>query len=151
MFVGSREGSQQALLEYRKCQRFPACNWSIRAVFSGRRLLWMWNAMVKLKMASLLVLLPNQEVPAFSCLYLIDLRRFHFQTSKLCWSSQQSPFLWERCESINYKQENDGTSCLASKSGGNDILGFTIVFRIPRHPLPEKTAGINRADIPCRA
>ena len=53
----------------------------------------MWNAMVKLKMASLLVLLPNQEVPAFSCLYLIDLRRFHFQTSKLCWSSQQSPFL----------------------------------------------------------
>ena len=55
-------------LPNRKCQRFPACNWLIRAIFSRRRLLWMRKAMVKLKMASLPVLLPKQEVPAFSCL-----------------------------------------------------------------------------------
>ena len=52
----------------RKCQRFPACNWLICAVFSGRRFLWMRNTMVKPKMSLLPVLLTKQEVPAFSCL-----------------------------------------------------------------------------------
>ena len=52
----------------RKCQCFPVCNWLIRAIFSGRRFLWMRNAMVKFKMASLPVLLPKQEVSVFSCM-----------------------------------------------------------------------------------
>ena len=52
--------------------------------------------------------------------------------------------MWKRHKSINYRQENAGISCWASKTGSDDILGFTIVFVIPTHPHPEKTATINQ-------
>ena len=52
----------------RKCQHFRACNWLIRAVFSGRGLLGMRNTMVKPEMSSLPVLLARQEVQALFCL-----------------------------------------------------------------------------------
>ena len=52
----------------RKCPHFPACNCLIHTAFSGRGLLGMRNTMVKPKMSLLPVLLPKQEVPAFSCL-----------------------------------------------------------------------------------
>ena len=36
------------------------------------------------------------------------------------------------------------SSILRSKTGSNDILGFTVVFRIPRNSLPVRTAQINQ-------
>ena len=42
--------------------------------------------------------------------------------------------LWTQHKSINYGQENAGASCLVSKTGSDDIWGFTIVFVNPRHP-----------------
>ena len=57
----------------------------------------------------------------------------------------EKPSPWE--SSVNQaitSKKNVGTSCLASKSWSDDISGFIIVFRIPRYPLPEKTAGINQ-------
>ena len=50
----------------------------------------------------------------------------------------------KRRGSINIRQENTGTSCLTSETGSDDIFDFTIVFCIPRNPLPEKTARINQ-------
>ena len=52
--------------------------------------------------------------------------------------------MWKRRKSINYRQENAGTSCLGSKTGSSDIFGFTMVFRIPRSPLPEKAVWIKQ-------
>ena len=45
---------------------------------------------------------------------------------------------------MNYRQENAGTSCSGSKTGGYAIFNFTIAFRIQRNLLPEKTARINQ-------
>ena len=62
----------------------------------------------------------------------------------MCSASRVTPFLWKRYESINNRQENIGTSCLASDTGSEDILLFTIVFYIWRNPRPVKTAQINQ-------
>ena len=52
----------------------------------------------------------------------------------------ETPFLRKRHKSINYGKENAGTPCLSSKKKGSDhIFDFTIVFCIPRNPLPEKS------------
>ena len=63
-----------------------------------------------------------------------------FTTSPFCSVSQETSIQRKRHESINYKQENADTSCLASKTGSDHIFDFTVVFRTPRHPYPEKTA-----------
>ena len=52
--------------------------------------------------------------------------------------------MWKRRKSINYRQENAGTSCLGSKTGSDAIFNFTIAFRIQKNLLPEKTARINQ-------
>ena len=52
--------------------------------------------------------------------------------------------MWKRHQSINDTQENAATSCLSSKTGSDNILGFAIVFHIPRNPLPVKTVQLNQ-------
>ena len=47
-------------------------------------------------------------------------------------------------KSINYRQENAGTSCLGRKTGSDAIFNFTIAFHIQRNLLREKTAQINQ-------
>ena len=45
----------------------------------------------------------------------------------------------KRHKSINYRQENPGTSCLASKTGINNILGFPIMLYTLRNPPMKKS------------
>ena len=53
-----------------------------------------------------------------------------------CSSSQETPFLWKRHE-------------LASKVRGDDILGFTIVFRIPTNGTDQSVTGRKRWHFLC--
>ena len=79
-------------------------------------------------------LLRNHEAPVMLALI--------FGTSPS--SFRHTPILRKQHKSINYGQENAGTSCLASKTGSDDIFDFTIVIGIPNYPLPEKTARIDQ-------
>ena len=45
----------------------------------------------------------------------------------------------DMAQSINCRQENAGTSCLARKTGSEAILNFIIAFRLTRNPYPQKT------------
>ena len=67
-----------------------------------------------------------------------------FSTSPLPSTSRKTSSLRKRRESVNYRQENAGTSCLTSKAGGEVILNFTNMFSIPRNPHPEKY-GMNQS------
>ena len=56
---------------------------------------------------------------------------------------KRPPFSRKRHKSIIYRKENAFISCLASKTGSDDISDFPIIFGSPINPLSEKTAQIN--------
>ena len=60
-----------------------------------------------------------------------------FLASPWCSASRGALSLRKQCESINCRRENEGTSCLTSKTGSEVILSVTTVFSIPRNPHPE--------------
>ena len=131
-------------LPNRKCQPFPAYYWLIHAVFllrgfSGCRTLW-----CNRKCCHFLFYSPNRKCQHFPACNWLLWAVSQFNPSPLCSSSLKTPFLRKRHKSINYGQENAGTSCVASKTGSDDILDFNIVFPIPGNPLHEKTTRINQ-------
>ena len=73
-------------------------------------------------------LLRNHEAPVMLALI--------FGTSPS--SFRHTPILRKQHESINYGQENAGTSCSASITGSDDVSDFTIMFCIPRNPFLRK-------------
>ena len=75
------------------------------------------------KMLSIPVLLDKQEVPAFSCLSLIDWCRFHILNFTTLFLIPRNPLPVKTPQiHVNYRQENACISCLASKEGSGDTL-----------------------------
>ena len=70
-----------------------------------------------------------------------------FLTSPLPSAPRETSFLRKRHEAINYRQENAGTSCLASETGSSNIFGFTMLFGIPISPVPEKAVWIKQLQV----
>ena len=101
----------------RKWQHFPVRNWLICVVFTGRGFLGMTNAMVKGKMWKRHKLISYmQEIPVWRVKEKVTTLDF-----TIVFRIPRNPFMRELHESINYRQEMAGTSCLASKTGSDDI------------------------------
>ena len=97
-------------------KHFPACYWFICTVFTGNGFLGMWNTMANPKMLSLPALLNKREVPAFSCLLLIDLCHFHILNFTTLFLIPKKPLPVKTPQiHVNYRQENAFISCLAIK------------------------------------
>ena len=132
-------------LPNRKCLHFPVSNWLICAIYSWRGVSQGAEhyGEVGNVVASCFASLTGS---ASIFLSLIDWFVRFSQEREVSRDEKHNGEGWnvETVQINHYRQKNAGTSFLASKTGSHDIFDFTIVFRIPRIGLPEKSAGINQ-------
>ena len=95
--------------------------------------------MVQFKMASLPVLVAKQELPAFPCLKSFDLCRFHILNFTFL-LIRRNPLPVETAR-INQLKAGKCWLLLFGEQSEN-ILSFTIVFRIQRNPSVRKRCEI---------